>query len=318
MKFFLLIGCFLIGMNHLSAQKLGRIPFLAGLERPPYPKNVIEVGATLQLGSYQGDLNPSNFTFVSSDPGLGIFLKRNPIMLLPSNAFRRSRTVKRVFNTEAFLTYQNLSFKDQYLLDLHRVNSFCYSNNLRRNLSFSTSLFQFGVNLEYNPFIFGNQNYFAPYLVSGVSGIYFNPKATYTLDGVTKTVALKNIQTEGVDYYNITSAYNVGIGVKFVSEKGFTVGIQIAQNFTQTDYLDDVSRFYPIDFSTLTPEQILLSARGIELNPDFIASGFSSNWIRNNPDIIRKYLGRRRGDSYDNDAFWNLKISYARILKLKG
>jgi hypothetical protein len=154
-------------------------------------------------------------------------------------------------------------------------------------------------------------------LVGGVSGIYFNPRATYTLDGVTKTVNLKDVQTEGIKYLNVSSVLNMGIGVRYVSELGYTIGIELFQNFTQTDYLDDVSRFYPVDFSNLTPEQILLSARGLELNKDFIASGYSSSWLKNNPEIVKKYSGKRRGDSYDKDAFWNLKISYSQILKLR-
>jgi uncharacterized protein (DUF885 family) len=69
--------------------------------------------------------------------------------------------------------------------------------------------------------------------------------------------------------------------------------------------------------TNLTPEQILLSARGIELNKDFIASGYSSSWLKNNPEVVKRYSGKRRGDSYDKDAFWNLKISYSQILKLR-
>jgi hypothetical protein len=299
------------------AQNRRRNPLLSALELPPYPKNVLEVGGFLQLGNYQGDLNPSNFTFVSSDPGIGFFIKRNPVTLLTNNTFRRSRTVKRVFNGEIFGAYQNLSFKDQNINDLRKINPFCYLSNQRRNLSFSTNVFQLGVDLEYNPFIVGNQNFFAPYVVGGFSGILFNPRATYTLDGITKTVNLRDVQTEGIKYLNVSSVLNMGIGVRYVSELGYTIGIELFQNFTQTDYLDDVSRFYPVDFSSLTPEQILLSARGIELNKDFIASGYSSSWLKNNPEVVKRYAGKRRGDSYDKDAFWNLKISYSQILKLR-
>jgi hypothetical protein len=299
------------------AQNRRRNPLLNALELPPYPKNVLEVGGFLQLGNYQGDLNPSNFTFISTDPGIGFFIKRNPVTLLPNNTFRRSRTVKRVFNGEIFGAYQSLSFKDANINDLRKINPFCYLSNQRRNLSFSTNVFQLGVDLEYNPFIVGNQNFFAPYVVGGVSGILFNPRATYTLDGITKTVNLRDVQTEGIKYLNVSSVLNMGIGVRYVSELGYTIGIELFQNFTQTDYLDDVSRFYPVDFSSLTPEQILLSARGIELNKDFIASGYSSSWLKNNPEVVKRYAGKRRGDSYDKDAFWNLKISYSQILKLR-
>lgn len=311
--FFLLFFTFFSSV----AQYRRKNQLLSSLELPPYPKNVLEVGGFLQLGNYQGDLNPSNFTFISSDPGIGFFIKRNPVTLLPNNTFRRSRTVKRVFNAEIFGAYQNLSFKDQNINDLRKINPFCYLSNQKRNLSFSTHVFQLGVDLEYNPFIVGNQNFFAPYVVGGFSGIYFNPRATYTLDGVTKTVNLKDVQTEGIKYLNVSSVLNMGIGVRYVSELGYTIGIELFQNFTQTDYLDDVSRFYPVDFSSLTPEQILLSARGIELNKDFIASGYSSSWLKNNPEIVKRYAGKRRGDSYDKDAFWNLKISYSQILKLR-
>lgn len=299
------------------AQNRRRNSLFNALELPPYPKNVLEVGGFLQLGNYQGDLNPSNFTFISTDPGIGFFIKRNPVTLLPNNTFRRSRTVKRVFNGEIFGAYQSLSFKDANINDLRKINPFCYVSNQRRNLSFSTNVFQLGVDLEYNPFIVGSQNFFAPYVVGGFSGILFNPRATYTLDGITKTVNLRDVQTEGIKYLNVSSVLNIGIGVRFVSELGYTIGIELFQNFTQTDYLDDVSRFYPVDFSSLTPEQILLSARGIELNKDFIASGYSSSWLQNNPEVVKRYAGKRRGDSYDKDAFWNLKISYSQILKLR-
>ncbi|MFY8132773.1 MAG: hypothetical protein ACOVOL_06015 [Bacteroidia bacterium] len=317
MKYFFLL-LFAFSFFSSEAQYRRKNQLLKNLELPPSPtKNAMEVGGFLQLGSYQGDLNPSNFTFISTDPGIGFFIKRNPVTLLPNNTFRRSRIVRRVFNAEIFGAYQKLSFKDANINDLRGINPFCYSSNLRRNLGFSTNILQLGMDLEYNPFIIGYQNYFAPYAVAGFSGIYFNPKTTYTLDGVTKTVNLRKLQTEGINYFNISSVVNLGIGFRFVSEQGYTIGIELFQNFTQTDYLDDVSRFYPADFSSLTPEQILLSARGIELDKDFIASGYSSAWLKNNPEIVKKYAGKRRGDSYDKDAFWNLKISYSQILKLR-
>jgi hypothetical protein len=300
-----------------EGQSRRRSQIFNALELPPYPKNSLEVGGFIQLGNYQGDLNPSNFSFISTDPGIGFFVKRNPVTLLPNNTFRRSRTVKRVFNAEIFGAYQKLSFQDANIQNLRSINPYCYSSNLKRNLAFSTNVFQLGLDLEYNPFIIGNQNFIAPYLVGGFSGIYFNPTTTYTLDGITKTVNLRKLQTEGVQYLNISSVLNMGIGVRYVSELGYTIGIELFQNFTQTDYLDDVSRFYPVNFSSLTPEQILLSARGIELDKDFIASGYSSSWLLNNPEIVKKYSGKRRGDSYDKDAFWNLKISYSQILKLR-
>jgi len=280
-------------------------------------KKSLEVGGFLQFGNYQGDLNASNFTMISTDPGIGFYVKRNPVTLLPNNTFRRSRIIRRVFNGEIFCAYQNLSFKDANIREITRINPFCYSSNLSRNLGFSTNILQLGIDLEYNPFVIGNFTYFAPYLVGGLSGIWFNPRATYTLDGITKTVGLRSLQTEGIKYLNVTSVYNLGIGCRYVSEMGYSIGIELFQNFTQTDYLDDVSRYYPADFSSLTPEQILLSARGIELNKDFIASGYSSNWLINNPDVVKRYQGKRRGDSYDKDAFWNFKISYSRILKLR-
>ena len=311
---FFILFCSLVG----TSQSRRRNSFLNNLELPPRPDpKKLEVGGFFQLGNYQGDLNPSNFTMVSTDPGIGFYVKKNPVTLLPNNTFKRNKTVRRVFNGELFFSYQNLSFKDQDINKLHHINPFCYSNNLKRNLSFNTNVFQLGMDLEYNPFVIGNNNYFAPYLVGGFSGILFNPKATYTLDGITKTVNLRDIQTEGVSYLNISSVINFGFGLKYISEEGYGFGIEIFQNFTQTDYLDDVSRYYPADFSKLTPEQILLSARGIEQNKDFIASNYSSSWIMNNPDVVKKYMGKRRGDSYDKDAFWNIKISYSQILKLR-
>ena len=316
MKTFLTLVFLAIAITSIS-QNRRRTQIFNALELPPYPKKALEIGGFLQLGNYQGDLNPSNFTMVSTDPGIGFFIKRNPVTLLPNNTFRRSRIVKRVFNAEIFGAYQKLSFKDNNLYDLRQINPFCYSSNLKRNLAFSTNIIQLGMDLEYNPFVIGNFNYFAPYLVGGFSGIYFNPKTTYTLDGITKTVNLRELQTEGIRYLNVSSVLNLGIGLRYVSEMGYTLGIELFQNFTQTDYLDDVSRYYPANFSNLTPEQILLSARGLELDKDFIASGYSSNWLLNNPEVVKKYVGKRRGDSYDKDAFWNLKISYSRILKTR-
>jgi len=60
--------------------------FFNDLKLPPYSRGdekKFEFGGFLQLGNYQGDLNPSNFTLISTDPGIGIFIKKKPYSTKP-------------------------------------------------------------------------------------------------------------------------------------------------------------------------------------------------------------------------------------------
>ena len=87
------------------------------------------------------------------------------------------------------------------------------------------------------------------YMYTGVSGLWFNPKAKYT-DG--KWYALQPLGTEGqgwgVDtrekYKRITVAIPVGIGIQFPLNKTTSIGFEYAFRYTFSDYLDDCSTSY--------------------------------------------------------------------------
>lgn len=134
-----------------------------------------------------------------------------------------------------------------------------YSGNLRRlprNLSFRSPLIELGGQLELSiikedrsnssggrSFI-TNLNW---YLFGGVGGFYFDPRAE--LEG--EWYRLQPLGTEGQgipgqkDKYSLFgTCYPVGMGMKYYLNRRWSIGLEVGNRFTNTDYIDDVSNDY--------------------------------------------------------------------------
>lgn len=170
---------------------------------------------------------------------------------------------------EPRITYARLSGKD-----IASANE----NRRMRNLSFRTNLWQFGGHFEY-AFLKEKQNprysfsslralrNLSAFVILGGGIAYYNPKAEYT-DG--KWVALRPLHTEGqgqaaytlnfvdaegvnqtveitpdAEYKKITAELTIGLGMKYNISRHWAIGLEITNQYTTTDYLDDAhDRYY--------------------------------------------------------------------------
>ena len=111
-------------------------------------------------------------------------------------------------------------------------------------------------------------------MYGAVVGYHFNP---YTYDNNKEKTFLKPLSTEGEglpEYptqkiYKLTqAALGFGVGAKYAVSPFVNIGIEFSQRKTFTDYLDDVSTFYP-DANKLRAAKgdkaVKLSWRGDEL-----------------------------------------------------
>ena len=177
-----------------------------------------------------------------------------------------------------------------------------------RNLSFKSSLLEFGVMGEYN--LMGFQPYglyrvFSPYIFVGITGTKFNPKANY--DGA--WVALKPLGTEGQGlaqypdrqaYSDIAISIPFGFGVKYAITDKINLGFEIGARRAFSDYLDDVSGTYVSSTELAASGNVLGAA----------LSNRSGELAGTEPVVVP--TGTARGD--DSKADWyfiaGLTVSY--------
>lgn len=185
-----------------------------------------EYGVAAGAAHYFGDLNP-NYGFKHIRPAFGLLFKQhfNPYISVIS-----------------FLNGTQVGYDD------------AWSNNAFqkiRNLNFQSYIIELGVAGEFNFFWFDTGRKgkrFTPYLTLGVAGFYSNPYTT--LDG--RRYALRPLGTEGQHteaykkrkYSNLNVSFPVGVGFKTWIVPGVNLAVEIANRFTTTDYMDDVSQTY--------------------------------------------------------------------------
>ncbi|MTI21921.1 hypothetical protein E1176_12885, partial [Fulvivirga sp. RKSG066] len=136
---------------------------------------------------------------------------------------------------------------------------------VRRNLSFTSSNFEFNAVGIVNAFEYGPRFYQRPqfnaYGFAGLGVIYFNPKGE--LDG--EKYALQPLQTEGVDYSRVAPVLIYGGGVKYMINPFTNIVLEAGYRQTFTDYLDDVSTEYIANSSFEDPIAARLADRRPEI-----------------------------------------------------
>lgn len=241
-----------------------------------------EIGLTVGVSNYWGDLQPKLFPSYGYQPMAGIVYK---YFMSPHLGFRVSAT------------YTNLSAADS----LSNIPI-----DKARNLSFSTHLFEFhgGMELNFWP-IEVMRCKVTPYLFGGIAAFYFDP---YAIDPEGDKVFLRPLSTEGEglpmyperkQYSLVNVAFPFGGGFKFFIGKTIMLTTEIGFRYTNTDYLDDVSKSY-VNLDTLQAYKgkiaKQMSYRGNTL----------TSWDGNNPNY-----GFQRGDIKSNDWYWygNLTVT---------
>lgn len=182
------------------------------------PKNacsqIVEIGATGGLSYYIGDINPGKH-FAQSEFSYGGTLRY----------------------------YQNLRWAFRFQYSRFNLTSSDEIIGFRpeRNLSFNSKVNDFAFIAEFNFLDYwtgSRRDIVSPYIFAGVSVFNFN---TTALDGT----PLQPLKTEGVDYSTFSWSIPFGLGVKCSLSKriGLTLEWRIHKSFT--DYIDDVSGYYP-------------------------------------------------------------------------
>lgn len=185
-----------------------------------------EYGISFGGTQYFGDLN-ENYGFKYVRPVFGPFIRFHAT---PHIAFRGT------------LSYTKLGYDDAF----NTNNQF----NLQRNLSFRTDVIEIAAQAEFNFFRFSTGetgSRFTPYLTGGIGAFYYNPYTTYQ----GKKYYLRPLGTEGQNvgydkrkYGPVSVCFPIGAGVKYWVRPGFNIGFEVADRFTLTDYIDDVSTTY--------------------------------------------------------------------------
>jgi hypothetical protein len=227
---------------------------------------------------YLGDLNPQR-PFYQSLPAAGLVWRK---------------ILNRRYAIRSGLNYGNI-----------RAFDADFSNPLQqtRNLSFKSSIYELTSQIEFNflPFEIGNPKFtFSPFIFTGLSIFHFRPYGL--LDD--QWIELRPLTTEGqgtvlnpdTDRYSLfQGAFSFGGGWKFALGERLGLAIEWGLRKTTTDYLDDVSTYYP-DLNDL--EDLGGSIAAQMSDRSLGASGLNN--------------GRQRGNSKNKDwySFAGLMLTY--------
>lgn len=231
-----------------------------------------DIGATIGSSYYVGDLQNRHFYFDDMRLAGGLSFRIN---FDPRWAWRQSIKVGSLRADDVNGT-----------TDFQKI----------RNLNFYTPLYEVSSTVEFNFFNFDpwkDRDRFTPFIYVGLGGFYMNPKTE--LDG--NTYVLKDHKTEGTDYSNFQFSLPFGAGLKFKITPRVFLELDWGLRKTFTDYIDDVSGYYPSDPGELDPVTIDLSDRSIE------QQGFDgTNW------------GTQRGNPTNKD--WYVFTGISLIINL--
>ena len=241
-----------------------------------------EIGLTLGVSNYYGDLQPKLFPNYGYQPMGGIIYK---YFVSPHVGLRFGAS------------YTNLSAADS--LSSIPVNQ-------ARNLSFATHLFEFHGAVEINFLPIEVMRHKAtPYIFGGLAVFYYDP---YAIDPAGDKVYLRPLSTEGEglpmypdrkQYSLVNLAFPFGGGFKFFIGKTIMLTTEIGFRYTNTDYLDDVSKSY-VNLDTLQ------AYKGKIAKQMSYRGNTVKNWSGDNPNY-----GFQRGDNKQNDWYWygNLTVT---------
>ena len=184
-----------------------------------------EYGFTIGAAHYFGDLN--NRAAVNRPKiALGVF-------------FRKQFTNYTALRLTAH--FAQLGYSDQYSQNDYQR---------RRNLSFNTNIFEFALRGDFNFFKYIPTDFhycFTPYATIGVGVFSYDPYAYYNGE----KIYLRPLNTEGQTFYQGRKAYGtmgvcipIGFGIKYSVTENLNISLEISHRFTNTDYIDDVSKTY--------------------------------------------------------------------------
>jgi hypothetical protein len=187
-----------------------------------------EIGFSAGASHYFGDLNTRS-RLNRAKPAIGLFFRKQ-------------------FNNYVALRlsghYTQVGYSDIY----NTQNEY----QRRRNLSFNSNIFEIALHGDFNFFKFtpGDPYHrFTPYVTLGIGVFSYDPYAFYR----GQKVSLRELGTEGQGnpaypdrkpYSSMGICLPFGVGMKYALNDRMNLGFEIAHRFTNTDYLDDVSKTF--------------------------------------------------------------------------
>ena len=188
-------------------------------------------------------------------------------------------------------------------LGLHQVQGYDVKSggaHPERNLSFKSKILEFSIAAEYT-LLNMNKYKFSPYLFAGIGVFHFNPRAYFGAGG---THGLRELGTEGQGlagypgmYSTLAVEYPLGFGFKYAINKKIMMLGEFNYRASGTDYLDDVSTFYP--------DKALLDAR----NPE------TSKFTYRGNGPYPKNTTLKRGDAGNKDGYYTIQLKMAYKLR---
>ncbi len=248
--------------------------------------NPLEVGLFGGVSTYNGDLQPKDFTYQQSHPALGIFI---------------SKEIYKGFGLELGANFGKISGADSLASDSARA---------LRNLNFQSKILDVHLLVTYN-FLHNMDTRVTPYVFAGIAVYHFDPYTYYTApgDSISNKYFLQPLSTEGegLESYPDRKPYGLtqvsipfGIGVKYAISPMVNLGAVFSFRKTFTDYLDDVSSTY-VDKNKLSAER----------GPAAVHLSYRTNEVPGHENDPYPADGTNRGNPSVNDFYFftGLKLS---------
>jgi Domain of unknown function (DUF6089) len=168
-------------------------------------------------------------------------------------------------------SFAQVGYSDQY--NTHNATMFT------RNLSFNSKVWELALQGDFNFFRFmpGEPEFsFTPYITLGAGVFSYDPYAYLR----NEKIVLRPLGTEGQgsslypdrkQYSSMGISIPFGAGIKYALNERINIGFEVLHRFTNTDYLDDVSKTYvnpsvfPANPDGSPSNGLLLSDRSYEL-----------------------------------------------------
>ena len=267
-----------------------------------------EYGFSLGTMNYEGDIGASASIFGNKTS------KSNPMA-----SFHIGFIPAEFITLRASATIGSIQAADGWLVG----TSPAITAKKTRNQQFKSSISEVALLAELYPTVLFSNNpsdvkgKFRPYLLAGFGGFHFNPKGLYlSPNGAEQWIDLKPLRTEGQgmpnhpdrkEYSLNQTNIPFGIGLKYFISYRLSLGFELLNRKTKTDYLDDVSTTY-ID------NQDFYTFFGLTSPVAPIAAQMANNpAFKNGGTYLSGYgVGGLRGSPKYNDYYYSstIKVSY--------
>jgi len=249
------------------------------LQNPAYAQDAIvqegEFGIGVGTAHYFGDLN-TRAHFNRPKMAATVFFRKN---------------FSNYISARIGATFARVGYSDVYNSDNEYMT--------RRNLSFNSNVWELALQGDFNFFRFmpGEPGFnFTPYITLGVGAFSYDPFAYLN----SEKIYLRPLGTEGQgstqypdrkQYSTMAISIPFGAGIKYSLNERFNIAFEILHRYTNTDYLDDVSKTYvdpavfPTNPDNSYSQAYLLSDRSYEVGEPI------------------GIPGRQRGNSKQKDQF---------------